>query len=532
VNGARVPVLANGSWIAFLPVPRDGRYELVAALGADTVRRTHAVRTLPARPVLASSGALVVDSASVAPRGELALRDDEPVRVSVRAPANASVWVALRAAGTADSIRRRSLVNGAARPGADSLLWSTDVPAALLRDGAALHIARGADSVRFTLGPVRPARDSLPRWALLGPDSLAGDSDRVVIVRPTAGGTYKWFLLPGTQLEVTGHNADFARVRMDDALEGWVATADLRTLPAGSAAPRRIASDARLVPAPGWVDFVIPVGDRPPYLVEQGEQALHLTLYGTGAATDIINYAGRDSLVRVVTWEPVASDRVRYTLRLTSAPYGYMVLWRDGAFVLRVRRPPVVSRGAPLRGRVVAVDPGHPPIGATGPTGLYEAEATLAIGMRLKAELERRGATVVMTRTTPAPVALGDRPIMARRGGAEALVSIHLNALPDGVNPFTAHGTGTYFFHPQAEPLARAVQAGMVARMGLRDLGVYYDNLALARPTWMPSILCEGAFIMIPEQEAALRTAAFQEAYARGVADGLERWFASLGGAR
>jgi N-acetylmuramoyl-L-alanine amidase len=196
-----------------------------------------------------------------------------------------------------------------------------------------------------------------------------------------------------------------------------------------------------------------------------------------------------------------------------------------------------VDARAPLRGLVVAVDPGHPGApgespGATGPTGLREPDVTLGVGMRLRTLLEQRGAKVVMTRTTPEPVPLGLRPIIARRAGAHVLVSIHLNALPDGINPFTAHGTGTYFFHPQAEPLARAVQAAMVARMGLRNLGVYYDNLALTRPTWMPAILCEGAFLMIPEQEAALRTPQFQEAYARGIADGLERFFGSIAAGR
>jgi N-acetylmuramoyl-L-alanine amidase len=117
---------------------------------------------------------------------------------------------------------------------------------------------------------------------------------------------------------------------------------------------------------------------------------------------------------------------------------------------------------------------------------------------------------------------------MARRANAQALVSIHLNALPDGVNPFTTNGTGAYFFQPQSAPLARALQNGMVSRMHLRNLGVYYDNLALARPTWMPAVLCEGAFIMMPDQEAALRTPAFQTAYATGIADGLENYFRSL----
>jgi N-acetylmuramoyl-L-alanine amidase len=34
-------------------------------------------------------------------------------------------------------------------------------------------------------------------------------------------------------------------------------------------------------------------------------------------------------------------------------------------------------------------------------------------------------------------------------------------------------------------------------------------------------VLVEGVFIMMPRQEAALRTAVFQESYARGVLDGL-----------
>jgi N-acetylmuramoyl-L-alanine amidase len=150
----------------------------------------------------------------------------------------------------------------------------------------------------------------------------------------------------------------------------------------------------------------------------------------------------------------------------------------------------------------------------------------LQVGLRLQQLLTERGATVVMTRTTPDPVELGLRPIIARRANAHAFVSIHLNAYPDGVNIFTAeNGTGTYFFHALSEPLARPVQRGLVARMGLPNLGVYYDNLAVVRQTWMPSVLTEGAFVIVPEQEAALRQPAFQERYARGIADGIEEYF-------
>ena len=86
------------------------------------------------------------------------------------------------------------------------------------------------------------------------------------------------------------------------------------------------------------------------------------------------------------------------------------------------------------------------------------------------------------------------------------LISIHLNAFGDGVNPFPNVGTSTLYFHPQTEPLARLVQAGMMREMGLRDLGVHYQNIAIGRTMWMPSLICEGAFLMVPEQENAVKT--------------------------
>lgn len=405
-----------------------------------------------------------------------------------------------------------------------------------------------ADSARAEPQSTAARRDSLlpaaddapPPFVVLGAapggagaiDTTVADTDRVVIARPTRGGTYKWFLLPGTMLRQTGREGDFVRVRLDSRLEAWIAAADVQPAPGIVGEPSRVIANASVAPAAGYVDLVLPVASRPAYFVEERGDALVLTLYGVQATTDIIAYRANDPFVRTVEWEQDASDRARYTVYLRERAFGYQVLWERGRFVLRVRKPPRIAARRPLAGLTIAVDPGHPPVGATGPTGLREHEATLWIARHVQRLLLERGATAVMTRTTMDPVALLDRPVMARRANAHALVSIHLNALPDGVNPFRAHGTGTYFFRAQSEPLARAVQRGMVAHMGLRNLGVYYDNLALTRPTWMPAILCEGAFMMIPEQEAALRVPRFQEAYARGIVDGLEEYFRALGAAQ
>lgn len=528
VNGAPARVYPNGAFMAWVvnPPASAPRYDVVAVAGADTASVVRQVQLAAPRPRPAAGGPLV-DSASVTPRGDgLALRDSEPVRVAVRAAPDAGVSLV---AGNVARPLAQSPVVGAG----DSTLFAADVPAARLRAGATLIVARGADTARFGVAPVASPDSALPRYVMVGTEPAAPDTDRTVIGRPTPGGTYKWFFLPGTVLEATGHAEGFTRVRLDDALEVWVADGDVHALPATTVAPRRVTANARVRSAPGWEDLVIPIGARPAYEVLEAGRELTLLLYGTRANTDIVNYAGGDTLVRNVEWSQERDGRARYVVHLSQPLYGYLVMWDGGSLVLRIRRPPDVNGRRPLEGRTIVVDPGHPPIGATGPTGLWEPEATLAIGERLRALLEQRGARVVMTRTTMDPVALGDRPIIARRANGDAFVSIHLNAYPDGVDVFDArNGSGTYFFHALSEPLARPVQRGLVARMGLPDLGVNYDNLAVVRPTWMPSILCEGAFVIVPEQEAALRTPEFQERYARGIADGLEAYFRALREAR
>jgi N-acetylmuramoyl-L-alanine amidase len=408
-------------------------------------------------------------------------------------------------------------------------------PVRLLRSRRWLDDSIAAD----TLAQMRrPFPDSGRFVTLASSDSALPDTDRVVIARPIPGGTYKWFFFPGTVLEVTGRSPGFERVRLDAALSAWVSKNDIKPIsgPARHRVPRRVVERVRVVASQEWVDVAFAIGERPPFLVEENGDDLMLTLYGTQASTDLIHYVGRgsgppgppDTLIQSIIWNQETSDRARYTIHLSRAPYGYLVLWTGGNLVLRVRRPPVVDSRAPLRGLTIAVDAGHPPAGSTGPTGLYEPVPTLAVAQQVESLLVAQGAKVVMTRTTADPVALTARPVTARRSDAHAMVSVHLNALPDGTNPLAANGTGAYFFHPQSIGLARDLQTGMVAAMGLPDLGVNYDNLAVVRTTWMPAVLCEGAFIIVPEQEAALRTTAFQTAYARGIVDGLTAYFRGL----
>lgn len=351
-------------------------------------------------------------------------------------------------------------------------------------------------------------------------DTVATGSDAAV-GRPSPTGTYRWFLPNRARLRIAERRGGQYRAVLDGGTAAWIDTADvaLAEPPAAVAAPSL--RDTRLVPAAEWVDVVVPARFAP-FLVEADSAALRLTVYGA-APRGSAYAAPADPLVAGLAETAAGDGSTTLAVRLSAPVWGYRTFYAaDGALVLRVRRPPRIDPAAPLRGLRVVVDPGHPPAGATGPTGLREAEANLAIALPLAERLRAAGADVVLTRTAGESVELAARVDAAVAADAHLLVSVHNNALGEGVNPFRAHGTSTYYFHPFSAGLARALNREILGVTGLPDLGARQGNLALVRPTWMPSALTESMFMLIPEQEAALRDPAFVRRLAEAHVRGLE----------
>ena len=391
--------------------------------------------------------------------------------------------------------------------------------------GPVVEAVWGVDTVRVPW-PLQVAMlDTLPAVAELDDDPLAlRNTDRLTVGRAIPGGTYYWFFPTGTRAVVSGRINGALRLRLSGGAEAWVPAGDARPLPGGVPQPRAVVGAVTVTPVPDRAVVRVPVGERLPFQVQETERTLVLRVYGARGDVDWIRYGATDSLIKRVSWAQPAPDEVTLTLELAAPVWGYRTRWSGGDLILEVRRPPPANRGAPLRGRVIAVDPGHPPAGATGPTGLREAEANLAVALRLRDKLDKAGARVVMTRVTDTPVDLWSRVRFAEASGAELLVSIHNNALPDGVNPFTNNGTSVFFNHLRGVPLAAEIQRALLKRLGLRDLGIGRGDLALVRTTWLPAVLCEGLFIILPDQEAALRSPGGQERYAEAVYEGIERF--------
>jgi N-acetylmuramoyl-L-alanine amidase len=557
VNGQAARVWPNGAWLAWVALPRDSLMQLriEARTPADSAALDYPLRRVVPDAGRLTVGSVWLDSLSLAPTGRVWLGRDEYLTLTARASAGAEVRLRLADGTTVplmaqpqllavpEAVRAfdrdtASLVTPVVRDRYVGLLRGRAVGpdpgpvlplpfslAAADTSWAMLEAISGADTARVRWPLQVAVLDTLPAVAELDDDSAhTGLTDSVTVGRALPGGTYAWFFPAGTRVAVTGRRNGELRLRLSRGAEAWVSAANARPLGPGDPAPHAVVGSVTLTPTPDRATIRIPLSQRVPYRIEESGRSLSIRFYGAVGDVNWMRYGPADSLVERMSWRPEAADEVSLTFDLRRPVWGYRARWDRTDLLLDIRRPPAIDADSPLRGRFIAVDPGHPPGGATGPTGLREAEANLAVGLELRRLLEQAGARVLMTRTSDSAVDLRPRVLAAERAGAEVLISIHNNALPDGINPFVNNGSSVYYNHPRGIPLAAAIQAALIRRLGLRDLGIGRGDLALVRGTWMPSVLTEGLFMMLPDQEAALRNVQGQRSYAQAVLDGLRAY--------
>lgn len=542
VDGRPVPVRSNGAWIAWLPLPADtlAPFRFVARSGPDSNVMLFTAR-IAAQYHPPAGRAAWIDTTSFTPTGNLALPSGEGILLAVHAAPGASVRLVLPWGSTVPLVPDSLPV---APPwGVRAFATDTEavhlppgegryvgwLPAATLcTDGrtacATLTVALGGDSAsaRWPL-TISTLDTRFPTVVVLNDDTAhTGTTDSLTQGRAVPHGTYNWFFPTGTEATLSGRWNDQARLQLSRDAVAWVNAADVVPLAAGTPPPGGVVGSVRLLPGPKSVTLRVPLPARLPFQVTEHDRALTLRIYGGASDINWMQYGGTDPLIRHMSYAQPASDEVTITVDLTRRVWGYRTRYEGRDLLLEIRRPPEIVADHPLRGRTIVIDPGHPPLGATGPTGLWEPVATLAVAFKVKRLLEAAGATVLLTRTDTTPVDLYPRTHFAELHDADVLVSIHANALPDGVNPFTNNGTSVYYFHPRSAPLARALDRALVAELGVRDLGMGRGDYALVRPTWMPAALTEALFIMLPDQEAMLASEDGQRRYARGVARGIE----------
>lgn len=312
-------------------------------------------------------------------------------------------------------------------------------------------------------------------------------------------------------------------------------------------------ADYAIVKEPGAYTVRFKSAIKPPY-AEQAHEDPYV------AKT---SFVGNDLRIQLT-----APDVVGDAYRLEN-PFRIVLDLRKGAAAGPGTPQPLTS-SKPVEPRgihTIVIDPGHggKEVGAIGPAGLMEKDATLAVCRLLAAALEAKLKTrVILTRNEDVVVPLDQRTAIANQYHADLFLSVHMNAaIVKG-----AHGAETYFLSLDASDklaekaaevenasaknlaapgsssdlklilwdlaqqeylnessrLAQAVQEEMNRITGIQNRGVKQAPFKVLVGATMPAALVEVAFITNPDEESKIRSDAFQKAVVDALTTAVERY--------
>ena len=196
--------------------------------------------------------------------------------------------------------------------------------------------------------------------------------------------------------------------------------------------------------------------------------------------------------------------------------------------------------------RTIAIDPGHGGIDPGNREGrINEKTYTLLLAKELGAQLTKAGFKVVYTRASDPFVDLDDRAPIARKRGADLLLSLHFNAVGSGsgasvrgaevycMTPARASstnaqgkgsGSGSYpgnVNDPQNVVLAYQVQKSLVNKLGMEDRGVRRARFAILRNATMPAVLVEGGYMSNAAEAKKIYSSEWRRQLAQAITSGV-----------
>lgn len=326
----------------------------------------------------------------------------------------------------------------------------------------------------------------------------------------------------GAQARVTGRDGEWLRLDYG----AWIKATETRALSQNSL-PHSLIRSIRSRQVPGWTEVVFPLQTPVPISVNQGDRTFTLTLHNTTAQTDVI-FMNDDPVIRRLDWQQPTPNRIEYKFNLKpKQQWGYKLRYEGTSLILSLRHPP---SGKGLSNVKVLLDPGHGSkndLGSRGPTGLPEKDVTLVVSKLLQQELKKRGATVVMTREGDDDLYPQDRVDVINQAEPTIAISVHYNALPDSGDAVNTAGVGAFWYHTQSHDLAVFLHRYLVDHLKRPDYGIFWDNLALTRPTVAPAVLMELGFMINPTEFEWITDPKAQKQLAVSMADAIAAWFAT-----
>ncbi|WP_153723075.1 N-acetylmuramoyl-L-alanine amidase [Sporosarcina cascadiensis] len=199
---------------------------------------------------------------------------------------------------------------------------------------------------------------------------------------------------------------------------------------------------------------------------------------------------------------------------------------------------------AELGGVSILIDPGHGgEDGGASAEDIIEKDITLSISHEVKKLLERKGATVKMTREKEGDAIAEHAPSesfnstrsrkfadlklresMAVELEPDMFISVHVNAIPE-----ERWRGSQVFYHPGGNPagkmLASSIQGELrdqlknTDREAMKITGVY-----LLKKVPSPAVLVETGFLSNPEERKLLADRAYQKKVAAAIVDGIVKY--------
>lgn len=562
INGYPVKVYPNGAFLAFLPIQAgDFQFELIATDHKGATAKVVLVK-VPERLATTPADSFRIEPKKKSPNLNLVLTAGGWLPVEFRGTPNCQAMFKIE--GLTDWMDMAESQTRALDFEGGSVFSDTEVTDTSSGQGvySGLYRLRNEDKIDSAkiyfrlVKSVSTPSDSLRNYLAfpeiyqrLCPDSaefsicVADSAEGTLTILPsgilqvvelvdtsqiiprTGPGLLYWYLFQssGTKAIANGKVGKWVRLKLTETEQAWIEEEKVKYLPWGTPSPYSRVGHIRTRQSEKGVKIVFSMSERLPFRVIQQNDppSLLLDIFYATSDVNFIRYETQDPIIDEITWSQLANDHFQAQIYLKQKQqWGYEAHYEGENLVLEIKAKPKWTEK--LKGLTITVDAGHSADpGAIGPTSLIERDANLAIAKKLKQVLEKSGAKVVMTRNGMENVPLYDRPKIAQEVGTDIFISVHNNAHPDGVNPFTNTGTSVYYYHPHSKRLAETVHQQLLKDLQIGDQGLYQGNFAVLRPSGYLSILVECAFIIHPEQEMLLKNQDFQERIARGIYKGL-----------
>lgn len=261
--------------------------------------------------------------------------------------------------------------------------------------------------------------------------------------------------------------------------------------------------------------------------------SVSFTFYNTYSAGGSCNVAS-SQIVSDGKWTTDSTKRtatLTMQLKKTGGFYGYSADYdSSGNLVITLK-----NKAQSLKGSTIVLDPGHggKDSGALGINGtIYESNINFNTTVALKRELESRGATVYLTRSSDNYLTLEQRSAFVYRYKPDLFVSVHSNSSPSSSATI---GPSVYYYKPMSQPLADSIYKKLLncyrnciypGDPGKTNIerGCNFNPFAVTRMEECPSVLIEMGYVSNDDECRKLCDSNIQSKIASYTADGIEEY--------